>query len=1166
MSRRATLDSYARIYNYNANAGAGSDVITAIADSSGWRAALLGTVAAGAFLVSTPRLAKAGPAPCVSSLVTATCTGNQSAGIKSGTDFPNTVTTLQVNSLTTNIAPGVPGVDGIYFHGATTVNIISDTTPFRIIPTGADGIDAYAYGAVKINHTGDIGASAGRDGINAKSGGSSLVISSYGNIEAAIDGIYAQGVAGVTIMTGKSNISVTGGAARDGIHANNSDSGDLTITANGDITSTRNDGIYARNFGGNLSVTSAGVTGRAYGIFAHNYGSGALDIAATGDVVGTTGDGIYALNSYGTHLSITSAGVTGGTRGIDARNYGSSALSITANGDVTGGFAGIEAQNGNGFLGVFTGTDLTVITGASTTVTGGFVGLRAFNYGSGALTIRVNGDVTGSTGIATGIAALNYGTTLTVTTAAGTTVSGKGIGISAINYGGALALTINGDVTGGADDGIYACHGVGARTCGTGGGPIAITIGSASHVTSNGAGADDFAIDIEGDPGDVTVAGTLNGGAGGAIQFDQGAALNDRLELQPGAVVNGKVFAGPGTDTFVLGGEGEASFGVGTIGPGLQYQSFETFLKEDESHWTLTGTNTGITAWAVTGGILSVNGFMPNTLFTVSGATLGGSGTIGGFTGIGGLILAPGNSIGTLTSNGNAVFGPTSTFEVEANAAGEADKLVVKGTVNLTGSVLRVLAEAGSYKPKTEYLIIDNDGGDAVVGKFAEITASLAFLTPVVIYNGGDGNDVVLTLLTKCPTPPTPPKPPKPPTPGPLATFCSAAKTHNQRAVAKALSLFATDNPLFLAVLNLPSADSARQAFDALSGEIHATLPGVLADESRYVRDAILGRLTQATYTNSAGQFASLGAGGPQVVSLNSQAMALGYDNKSLGDAPHAYDSGIAFWTNAYGAWGNFDGNRNAATADRNLGGFVSGMDALVTGSWRLGVATGFSQSAISVDKRHSAADVQSVDLAGYAGGMAGPLALRGGGVWAWQNIDTSRAVTFPGFFEREKASYDADTGQIFGEVAYPTSTRSIALEPFAGLAYVQVSTSSFKEHGGELSALRSRNIDENVGYSTLGLRFGTIWHWNEMVLVPHASAAWQHAFNDVTPGAALAFASTGIGLGITGVPLAESSALIEAGLDLNLSPTATIGVSYSGQLASDLMDNSVKGRFTWVF
>jgi outer membrane autotransporter protein len=138
-------------------------------------------------------------------------------------------------------------------------------------------------------------------------------------------------------------------------------------------------------------------------------------------------------------------------------------------------------------------------------------------------------------------------------------------------------------------------------------------------------------------------------------------------------------------------------------------------------------------------------------------------------------------------------------------------------------------------------------------------------------------------------------------------------------------------------------------------------------------------------------------------------------------------------------------------------------------------------------------------------------------------------------------------------------------LEPFAGIAGVKVDTGSFKEHG-TLAALSSRGFDENVGYSTLGLRAAATMHWDGMILTPHASAAWQHAFDDVTPEAALAFASTGIGFDVTGVPLAQDSALIDAGIDLNLSPTATVGVSYSSQLASDLQDNAVKGRFTWLF
>src|SRR5262245_21310011 len=123
------------------------------------------------------------------------------------------------------------------------------------------------------------------------------------------------------------------------------------------------------------------------------------------------------------------------------------------------------------------------------------------------------------------------------------------------------------------------------------------------------------------------------------------------------------------------------------------------------------------------------------------------------------------------------------------------------------------------------------------------------------------------------------------------------------------------------------------------------------------------------------------------------------------------------------------------------------------------------------------------------------------------------------------------------------------------------IETDSFKEHGGALSALRGRSIDKDVGYSTVGLRAGTIWHWRETVVVPHVSAAWQHAFDDVTPEAALAFASTDIGFIVTGVPLAEDSALIDAGFDFALGPGMTLGASYSGQIASDLIDNAVKGR-----
>ncbi|MGH6735977.1 MAG: autotransporter outer membrane beta-barrel domain-containing protein, partial [Methyloceanibacter sp.] len=784
------------------------------------------------------------------------------------------------------------------------------------------------------------------DGIRAlNNNGTSLSITT-GAVTGGAYGINAQNF-GSGALTVTANGNVTGNGA-DGIFAENNGAGALTVIANGNVSGDNN-AIYARNTAGpSLDVTTAAnrlVEGGNYGVFALNY-SGALNVTANGNVTGIARNGISALNQLGaTSLSIrTGAGsyVLGNNRGIYASNSGNGALNITANGNVRGNNeTGIYASNSP------LGAGLNITTGANSRVMGANCGIVADNSG-GALNIKAGGDVIGTN--CAGIQALNSGTTTRIATGEGSTVRGRYYGIDLLHLGtGAVNIEVNGDVVATDGTAIVAAHLFSD-------GVVNITVGPNARVRSNGNDPlVDFGIVIAGGTGNVTVGGKIDGGAGGAILFDQGDPLDNRLELHPTAAVNGNVFAGPGAnDTLAFGGAGNGAFNLTSIDTGAgtrQYQSFENFEVES-GDWNFSGATT--------------------QAFTVNGGTVMGN-----------------------------------------------------GTVNLTGATLRVLAANGNYQPTTDYVIIDNDGTDAVQGRFARVTANLAFLTPSVDYKGGDGNDVVLTLLrTVGPGP----------GPGPIS-FCSVALTSNQCNVGLALDQFPTTNALFLAVLN-QTAEGARMAFDALSGEIHATLSGVLADDSRYVREAILGRLMQANASGGNTQVASLAAAGPQVASLDSNAMTLGTD-KSFGSASAPYRQPLAFWTRAYGAWGDFDGDGNAASTDRDLGGFVSGMDAQLSGSWRAGLATGASFANVDVDDRYSSADVESFLLAGYLGGMAGPVALRGGGAWAWNDIDTSRAVIFPGFFERQNASYDADTGQIFGEVAYPMAMGGMAIEPFAGLAYV---------------------------------------------------------------------------------------------------------------------------------
>ena len=130
----------------------------------------------------------------------------------------------------------------------------------------------------------------------------------------------------------------------------------------------------------------------------------------------------------------------------------------------------------------------------------------------------------------------------------------------------------------------------------------------------------------------------------------------------------------------------------------------------------------------------------------------------------------------------------------------------------------------------------------------------------------------------------------------------------------------------------------------------------------------------------------------------------------------------------------------------------------------------------------------------------------------------------------------------------------------------MHVNTDGFTEAGSP-AALTGLSNTEQVGYSSLGARFATVFALaNGMALAPRVSATWQHAFGDVTPAASLAFASGSLGFGITGVPLARDSAILEAGADLRINARATLGISYLGQLAGNAQDHAIKGKFVWNF
>ena len=78
-------------------------------------------------------------------------------------------------------------------------------------------------------------------------------------------------------------------------------------------------------------------------------------------------------------------------------------------------------------------------------------------------------------------------------------------------------------------------------------------------------------------------------------------------------------------------------------------------------------------------------------------------------------------------------------------------------------------------------------------------------------------------------------------------------------------------------------------------------------------------------------------------------------------------------WVQGFGAWGNINGDGNAARMTRSIGGFVMGADAPVAG-WRLGAIAGYSRNSFNASDRSSSGTSDNYHL-GLYGGTQWPVA-----------------------------------------------------------------------------------------------------------------------------------------------------------------------------------------------
>ncbi|KQP10024.1 autotransporter [Methylobacterium sp. Leaf99] len=553
------------------------------------------------------------------------------------------------------------------------------------------------------------------------------------------------------------------------------------------------------------------------------------------------------------------------------------------------------------------------------------------------------------------------------------------------------------------------------------------------------------------------------------------------------------------------------------------------------------------------GGALYANGTITGLATVGSGGLLGGTGTVGGVTALSGGTVAPGNSIGTLSVAGNVAFAAGSTYQVEANAAGRSDRIAASGAAALSGGTVQVLAAGGTYDPRTQYTILDAASG--VSGQFAGVTANLAFLSPSLRYRP---NAVDLTL-----------------TRNDLA-FATVAQTRNQAAVATAIQAGGAGTGSYDRTVGLTTPEAVG-AFQALTGDIHASAITAEFETAFFVREAILGRMRRG---------ARPGDGEATDYGRLPAAYTADLPGRRAAPVPvpiRVLDPRVfGVWGQGFGSFGQARSDGNAASLSRQTSGFILGADARVAGGVRFGLAGGYTVTNLDTAGRLQSGVIESGFGGVYGGYEHGPVSLRLGAVYADNAARLRRTVLFAGVTDTAAARTGGATIQGFGELGYkvflgggapsggetgpaPVTTPSY-IEPFVGGAYVSIRRDRFAETGG-VAALTGFARDYDLGTATAGLRAQASLDLGLGVPVSvHGLLGYRRAFGDVVPTALLAFGATGPTFLTAGIPIDRDALVAEAGLDLRVSANTTLGVAYTGQAGRRAEDHAVKGNFTYRF
>jgi outer membrane autotransporter protein len=550
--------------------------------------------------------------------------------------------------------------------------------------------------------------------------------------------------------------------------------------------------------------------------------------------------------------------------------------------------------------------------------------------------------------------------------------------------------------------------------------------------------------------------------------------------------------------------------------------------------------------------------------------TLSGGGLIKADTVTSKGVIKPGDSIGTLTVDGDLTLKAGSIIEVEVDNSGNHDRIDVTGDVSIQGGQVQVVSTE-TINQEQVYTFLSSGSTLPIQGSFDVLDKALLNISSVIKPNANFnyGLDAVSVSIK------------------PVAfddPSITATATQNEKAVSTALQAIADDggNTTTSRLQNLPNVKEVHKAYGQLSGQTGTFLaPVSVAGLSKGV-EAVSYRM----HTVRSGLAYAAGEGPFLAQDFQNDAWSdffrddfyntdtnfdsgIFEDNRPVVDVYNPFDilrdKKWGMWGKAFTVQGDREAEDKALGYEYTVYGTSFGIDWQVSDNWLFGLTGGYTNGDVEQNNSRNESQIAGLHVGLYSAYQMDRWYMDSVFNFADLTYDTSRRIDVTSEHLEGSSGGTQMTGYV--EAGYTWRQRGgLLLQPLASLQVAHLSIDAYKESGGP-SALTYDDQTYMSAKGSLGLRLtqGLYHRLDGRNGVLEVRSRWLHEFGDTESSVDTAFVDRpDTVFTVVDSDVSRDSILVGGGLDIRFNPRLRLSLDYDSQFNSD--DRSDVISFTFQY